>query len=498
MKFSPQHIDSLLEVSQTLMKREDTAGVIEDLLDIAMETLKAERGFLVIQSEQEDEPILRSARNIEVNKLDDNRNISFSIIKEVIRQKKPILTKDASVDSRFQGQESIKIHGIRSVACVPLLKENQSLGALYVDSRGFQDIFNQETINYMTVVASFAALALDNALKLEKLEEQNRILSEDISRQKGFSGIIGTSTAISRVFDLLPRIAPSQLPVLILGESGTGKELIARALHNNSPRRDKPFLAVYCGNIPENLLESELFGHAKGAFTGATSAKKGMLELADGGTFLLDEIADIPLNLQTKLLRFLQESEIRPVGDNVIRRVNVRILAATNKNILEMVESGAFREDLFYRLNVLTLKVPSLRERIEDIPLLALYFLEKHCKLNEKPLLRIGKKTLKLLQMNDYPGNIRELENIIARAVVMCTGDKIDMDDIVFDKNMNGLPAAKKSHSSLDMKTAMKEHARKVLNLTNGNRSEAKRLLNISRTYLYTLIDEMKEDGIEV
>ena len=497
MNFLPEHIDSLLEVSQTLMKRKETGGVIEDLLDIAMDTLKAERGFLLIQSEYDDEPILKSSRNIDLNDIDDNKSISFSIVKEVISTREPILTKNASVDPRFEGQESIKLHGIRSVACVPLLKEDESVGALYVDSRGFQDIFNIETINYLTIVASFAALALDNTLRIEKLQEQNRILSEDVSRMDGCSGIIGTSAAISRVFNLLSRIAPSQLPVLILGESGTGKELVARALHNNSQRRDKPFLAVYCGNIPENLLESELFGHAKGAFTGASVAKKGMLELADGGTFLLDEIADIPLNLQAKLLRFLQESEIRPVGDNVIRRVNVRILAATNKNILELVESGAFREDLYYRLNVLSLMIPSLQDRTEDIPLLALHFLEKHRQLNEKPPLRISKKVLKLLQMHDFPGNVRELENVIARAVVMCNGDKIGVEDIVLDNTFGGIHSSA-SRSRLDMKSAIKEHARKVLNITNGNRSEAKRLLNVSRTYLYTLIDEMKQEGIDL
>ena len=497
MKITAEHIDSLLEVSQTLMKRKDSKGVLEDLLDISMETLKAERGFLVIQSGIDDEPVLKKARNIDIDSLSDNSSISFSIIKEVIDTKQPILTKNASLDPRFQEQESILIHGIQSVACVPLLKENQCSGALYVDSRGHHDLFTRETINYLTIVASFAALALDHALSYEKLEEQNRLWAEEVARQQGFEGIVGTSAAITRTFDLMARMAPSQLPILILGESGTGKELIARAIHNKSRRRENPFLALYCGNIPENLLESELFGHAKGAFTGAIETKKGLLELADGGTFLLDEVADLPINLQTKLLRFLQEGEIRPVGDNIIRKVNVRILAATNKNVIQKVESGAFREDLYYRLNVLTLEIPPLRERIEDIPLLALHCLKKHAELSGKSPMAISRKALKLLQIHDWPGNVRELENVIARAVVMCSGEIIDEDSLLLDNSVNGFSGKHSGSVGLELRTAIKEHIRKVLSLTNGNRSEAKRLLNVSRTYLYTIIDEMKKDGIE-
>jgi len=498
MKFTAEHIDSLLEVSQTLMTRKDAKGVLEDLLDIAMETLKAERGFLVIQSNQDEEPILRSSRNIEVDNLDIKQGFSYSIIKEVVNSGQPVLTKNASVDPRFQGQESIRLHGIRSVACVPLLKENRSIGALYMDSRGYHDLFNTETINYLTVVASFAALALEHALNIERLEEQNRLWSEEASRQQGFSGIVGASAATTRVFNLMARMAPSHLPILILGESGTGKELVARAIHKNSPRRHKPFLALYCGNIPENLLESELFGYAKGAFTGAAETRKGLLELANGGTFMLDEVGDIPVNLQAKLLRFLQESEIKPVGDNIIRKVDVRILAATNKNLQKAVESGAFREDLYYRLNVLSLQIPPLRERLEDIPLLALHFLKKHADVSGRPPLSISKKALKILQMHNWPGNVRELENVMARAMVMCNSDKIDEDCIVLDGSLNKIAGSPPAVSNIELKAAIKDHVRKVLNLAGGNRSEAKRLLNVSRSYLYTIIDELKADGIDI
>lgn len=480
------------------MQRKDSKGVLEDLLDISMETLTAERGFLVIQSGSGEDPIIRSARNIDAANLIRNKDISYSIIDEVMNSGEPVLTKNASVDPRFQGQESIQLQGIRSAACVPLLRGNQRVGALYMDSRGHPDLFNKETISYLTILASFAALALDHALSFEKLEEQNRLLAEDISRQQGFEGIVGTSACITRIFDLMARMAPSQLPILILGESGTGKELVARALHRNSPRCDRPFLALYCGNISENLLESELFGHAKGAFTGATETKKGLLELADGGTFLLDEVADIPISLQAKLLRFLQEGEIRAVGDNIIRKVDVRILAATNKSLIQRVDSGEFREDLYYRLNVLSLEIPPLRNRIEDIPLLALHFLKKQGEAIDSPPTGISKNALHLLQMHGWPGNVRELENVIARAVVMCTGDKIDEDSVVIDNSINSYTGDRSIRNGFELKSAIKSHVQKVLTLTKGNRSEAKRLLNVSRSYLYTLIDEMRSDGIEI
>ncbi|MBC8276704.1 MAG: sigma-54-dependent Fis family transcriptional regulator, partial [FCB group bacterium] len=266
----------------------------------------------------------------------------------------------------------------------------------------------------------------------------------------------------------------------------------------SSPRKDRPFMALYCGNISENLLESELFGHKKGAFTGAVENKKGMLELADGGTFLLDEIADIPLNLQAKLLRFLQEGEIKAVGDNRTKKVNVRILAATNKILIDEVKKGNFREDLYYRLNVLKLDLPPLRERRDDIPLLALHFLKKHTDQDGAGNIGISKNILKSLRLHSWPGNVRELENVIARAVVMCTKDEIDEDCILFDEPAMNSADGRFDDNDMTLKAVMKQHVMRILSLTEGNRSEANRILGISRNYLYSLIDEIKEDGVEL
>lgn len=499
MKFSEEQIDALLEVSKNLMNRGEVKGVLEDLLDISMATLKAERGFLVIQTEHDEKPLIRSARNIEPPSEDLHADISFSITKDVMESKQPVLTKNATTDPRFKSQESIVLHGIQSVACVPLVKNEKGIGALYMDSRGNQDLFTTMTLNYLNVVASFAVLAMDNALKIENLEEQNRLLSAENTRQYGFKDIVGNSPAMKRVFDLCARMARSKFPILILGESGTGKELVSKAIHYNSPRKDKPFMALYCGNISENLLESELFGHRKGAFTGATENKKGMLELADGGTFLLDEIADIPITLQAKLLRFLQEGEIKPVGDNIVRKVDVRILAATNKNLMQEVQNGNFREDLFYRLNVLKLDLPPLRDRREDIPLLALHFLRKHTAQTGMREVGISKATLNNLRNHIWHGNVRELENVIARAVVMCADDEIDENCILFDEPFAGDDTGVSvGEGDTALKSVIKQHVIGILKMTDGNRSEAKRLLGISRNYLYSLIDEIKADGIEI
>jgi len=498
MKFTAEQMDSLVEVSRNLMNRKEAKGVLEDLLDLSMAALNAQRGFLVIKMEDDDQLTLRSARNIDLQPVDMQKDLSFSIVQQVMDSCEPILSKNAKTDPRFNSQESIVLHGIQSVACVPLVKEERSIGALYMDSRGQQDLFTTSTINYLTVVASFAVLALDNALNFEKLEEQNRLLAEENTRQYGFEGIIGKSPAMSRIYDLMARMSRSNLPVLIQGESGTGKELVARALHYNSPRKNKPFMALYCGNISENLLESELFGHKKGAFTGATENKKGMLELADEGTFLLDEIADIPLNLQAKLLRFLQEGEIKAVGDNQVKKVNVRILAATNKNLFSEVQDGNFREDLYYRLNVLKLEIPPLRERRDDIPLLTMHFLQKYSEAQGMGKIGISKNVMKNLRFHNWQGNVRELENVIARAVVMCSNNEIDEDCIIFDDRVTDNFMDRMKEDDLPLKNIIKQHVIRVLNLTEGNRSEAKRILGISRNYLYSLIDELKEDGIDI
>ncbi len=268
-------------------------------------------------------------------------------------------------------------------------------------------------------------ILIHNALKSKKLETENIQLKKELKKENSFANIIGNSPAIHKIFDLVQRVSQTTTNVLITGESGTGKELIAKAVHYNGPLKDRPFVTVNCGAIPENLMESEMFGHKKGSFTGAHADKMGLFEVANGGTLFLDEVGELPLSIQVKLLRAIQERVIRMVGGTDDLKIEVRIVAATNRNLEEQVKTGAFREDLFYRLNVIQIKSPSLRERREDIPLLANFFLDKYNSRLTKQVKGISADAMDILKKYDYPGNVRELENIIERTVALEAGATI-------------------------------------------------------------------------
>lgn len=342
-------------------------------------------------------------------------------------------------------------------------------------------------------------MVLKKAEERERLKEENRFLKEAVAGRFTYSGIISRNACMEAVFNQIRKVANLKTTVLVLGESGTGKELVARAIHQNSKRSTKPFVAVNCGAIPENLLESELFGHVRGAFTDATSDKPGLFEQADGGTLFLDEVGEMPLTLQVKLLRVLQEEEIRRVGAAVSRKVDVRVVSATSRDLEADVKNGSFREDLYFRLNVFCLQLPPLRERLEDIPFLAEHFIEKYAEGCGGEAMRIGPDAMRSLMAYGWPGNIRELENAIERATILCEGGIIDN---------NGLPPAVRSAAELpatgnedeDLSIKRAEDAiernliRKALAKTGGNRTQAAKILEIShRSLLYKL----KEFGIE-
>ena len=273
-------------------------------------------------------------------------------------------------------------------------------------------------------------IIIKNAIEKKSLFDENISLREELKGRYQFSNIVGKSDKIQKVFELIMKVANSRSTVLITGESGTGKELVARAIHHNSDRKDKPFVSISCGAIPETLLESELFGHQKGAFTGADSDKKGLFEVADGGTFFLDEVSEAPPSIQAKLLRVLQEKEFKRVGGVKDIKVDVRVIAATNKNLHKLIEEGKFREDLYYRLNVIPIELPPLRERKEDIPLLINHFINKYNFTNKKNIKGMTLKAMEMLERYIWRGNIRELENVIERAVTLETNDNIQADSL--------------------------------------------------------------------
>jgi DNA-binding NtrC family response regulator len=319
-------------------------------------------------------------------------------------------------------------------------------------------------------------LVLENILLRQKLEEKYQ-----------YDEIIGKSGAMQEVFELITRIAPTDSTVLITGESGTGKELIAQAIHGNSTRCYMPFIAVSCGALPDSLLESELFGYEKGAFTGAEHTKKGRFEMADKGTIFLDEIGDISLKTQVDLLRVLQQKEFRRLGGEEVIKVDVRILAATNRDIQKAIRENRFREDLFYRLNVISIHVPPLREKKEDIPLLVETFIRRYCLEMNKEEVKIAPTALKLLLDYDWPGNVRELENVIERALVIGQGKEIAADDLPFSRKELGPEKFPKS-----LKIMEQMHIERILEETEWNISRAARELDIDRQTLYNKIEKYK------
>lgn len=362
-------------------------------------------------------------------------------------------------------------------------------------------------------------VTIEKALETRKLSNENKVLKSELQSKYNFDNLLGESEAMQRIYDLIRKTSATRTNVLIYGESGTGKELVAKAIHFNSPRKDKPFVTVNCGAIPENLIESELFGHVKGAFTGAVSNKQGLFEAAHKGTIFLDEIGELPLQMQVKLLRVIQERNFLRIGGTENIEVDVRIIAATNRDLAEEVRKQAFREDLYYRLNVIQVKLPPMRHRKEDIPLLAEHFLRKYAKETKKDIRRISPKAMELLINYDFYGNVRELENIIERSVALESGSEIQPESL--PGNVLHPKSQREEFSVQDAKTQLevgsvalddlmdsfeKDLLLKALEKTRGSRTKAAKLLGISsRSIRYRLkkhrigeVDELRNHGIDV
>jgi formate hydrogenlyase transcriptional activator len=413
--------------------------------------------------------------------------------------------------------------GTRTVCAIPLVSRGRALGILTI-GRATERPFHSDEVEFLSQVAGQIAIAVENALAYEeisrlkdKLAEEKLYLEEEIRSEMGFGQIIGSSAALKHVLQLVETVAPSDSTVLLLGETGTGKELIARAIHERSRRKDRTFVKLNCAAIPTGLLESELFGHEKGAFTGAISQKVGRMELADQGTLFLDEVGDIPIEIQPKLLRALQEREFERLGSTHTRKVNMRLIAATNRDLEKMVADREFRNDLYYRLNVFPIRIPPLRDRKEDIPLLVGYFVQKCAKQMQKRIDAIPVAVMRGLTAWDWPGNIRELENFVERAVILTRGKSLEAPLAELRKYKSGEPAqpsaprseddiariVKETIASLKGKSDDSDYARKqreeiVQALTQckgrvGGANGAAAFMSISRT---TLISRMKRLGI--
>ncbi|MBS1970369.1 MAG: sigma-54-dependent Fis family transcriptional regulator [Bdellovibrionales bacterium] len=345
------------------------------------------------------------------------------------------------------------------------------------------------------------SLTIERALNFYRLKMQNQVLSAEVRRSWGIQDIVGKSVAMKSIFDLIDRVSSANSSILITGESGSGKEVVARAIHNRSPRAQKPFIAINCTAIPEDLLESELFGHVKGSFTGATGDKKGLFEEADGGTLFLDEIGDMNIGLQAKLLRVLQERTIKPVGSNQLKNIDVRVIAATHKDMKKAIMNGSFREDLYYRLAVIPIVVPPLRHRMEDIPLLAHHFLRKYSAINHGKSLGFTQEALQKLMSMQWPGNVRELENMVERLVVLSHGPQIEAADIPdADQTSPEQFFGQSTSDSPTLQELEKRYMQLILEKVGGKKEKAAQILGINRRTLYRKEREygfVHDDGTE-
>jgi serine/threonine-protein kinase PknK len=521
----------LLEINRNLNSRIVLSDLLELIVDTVVEVTGAERGFLVLAGGGDLE--IRVARTMDREPIrDPGLKLCTRIAEEVIQNGAPILSGNASSDRRLQALEAVRELNLKSVLCVPVRTGEVAVGAIYTDNRFDEGTFTQNHLRWLEIVADQAAVAIRNARLFEenrarqkKLEEaqsclervnldlEEKVLSKSLQleeamklipreRPTGFrydySAIITRSPRMYEIFRLLDKVTDSVVPVLVLGESGTGKELIAQAIHRNGPRHDKRFVSENCAAVPINLLESEFFGHVRGAFTGATRDKRGLFEVADGGTLFLDEIADMPPGMQTKFLRVLQEGEIRRVGGKEVIKVSVRVVSATNKNIFEQVRQGQFREDLLYRINVITITLPPLRDRREDIPLLIDYFLDRVAERSGEKKKSLDRETFHLLYQYDWPGNIRELENEIERLAAL-GGERIESHILSPNIQARGMKrgVAADGQSLKDVVARTVEDVemqviRSTLIDTNWKKTRAAEILGISRPTLDAKIEKYK------
>ena len=413
----------LYDMSQELTTEHDIKVILDRTLGNLLAVYPAERVLVAIKNDTPKDFVVDAVRHHNVES-DDAEELSGGIIRQVIETNEPVLSIDAQTDDRLNRYQSVIDYNIRSVLCVPLFHVKEGvMGALYVDHRGLGNAFSEEDQTFLQVFANLVGVALVNARMYEQLEDKAQYLQREVERQYQLGDLFGQSDAMQAIYYLIESAAKSDIPVLVQGETGTGKELAARAIHYNSTRKDQRFLSQNCAALSPQLLQSELFGHKKGAFTGATEDHIGVFETANGGTVFLDEIADAPPQLQRSLLRVLQEGEVRRVGETEDRTVDVRIIAATNRDLKQEVEEGSFREDLYYRLHVIQIDMPPLRERMEDVPLLAEHLLIRAKEEASKSVGGLTVGAIRALTSYNWPGNVRELENEIRRAVVLAEED---------------------------------------------------------------------------
>ena len=487
---SASKIDRLKEISTWVSSILDLDHLLELIIDTATRMMQAKASSLLLLDPKSKKLYFKVAigdRKEEVRKYE--LDVGQGIAGFVAKKGEPLLIPDVSKDPRWYKEINDSIgFQTRSIACVPMKVEGETIGVVEIIDKEDGSPLQQEDMQLLSVFAELGATAIGNAQKINKVRRENENLREELGKKYQ---IIGESPILQKVISDAFKVANSKTSTLLLGESGTGKELLARLIHQAGPRKDKPMIILNCAALPETLLEAELFGHEKGAFTGAMARKVGKFELADEGTLFLDEIGEMSLGMQAKLLRVLQEGVFYRVGGSTPITVDVRVISATNKDIENEIAEGRFREDLYYRLNVVQMHMPGLRERKEDIPLLADYFINIFKQERGVKHLGISEKAMDKMLTYNWPGNVRELRNALERGVVMGNGLEILAEDLpIFTPRAND-PAME---VGLTLKEALDRFKKEfiVINLksTRGNRSRAAKVMGIQRTYLSRLISK--------
>ena len=481
-------LNALVKISRTINSTRDPQELQRNLLECIFEVVPADFGAILLMDQAEEEPTSICSYDREGG---DSKQVSVSreLVQRTLWEQSAVVAEDGG-NSQTAG----------NAMCVALVGVQRTIGVLYLVSSSPERKFEDDHVHFLNSVAGIAAVTLENVLALESLRAENRRLRAELDPD---SDIVGEGKSMRHLAGMIAKVALGDSTVLIRGESGTGKELVARAIHASSARCDKPFVAINCAAIPDTLLESELFGHEKGSFTGAIATKKGKLEVAEDGTVLLDEIGEMPPTMQAKLLRVLQQREFDRIGGTRPIKLHARVLAATNKDLEEAIKSSEFRQDLFYRLNVVSVSVPPLRKRREDIPLLAIYFATRYAQKCNRPFKGITAEARGMLLNYDWPGNVRELENAIEHAIVLGTSDEIrpeDLPESLLERQADK-PAGTKYHFAIS--ELKKRLIREALADAKGSYTDAAKALGVHPNYLHRLIrnlemkDELREQESE-
>lgn len=474
---SMSRVELLLKVSEAINRIQDLRSLGEKLLELVFEVVPADAGALLVP-----EPAGELKAAGALSRIDPSQ--PMQVIREIVDR--AVYEKSAVLATQVQQGDTMRT----SVCCAPLVLYGEVAGALYLETRGAERKIAEGDLPLIRAIANLSAPAVRNCSELRQWKERSRELQSELRMRRE---IVGESPAMKAVLSMVRKISAADTTVLIVGESGTGKELVAQAIHANSPRAEYPFLAINCAALPDSLLESELFGYEKGAFTGATAQKKGKIEVAAGGTLFLDEIAELAPQLQAKLLRFLQEREFERLGGNRVIKVDVRVLAATNRKLETYVADGKFRQDLYYRLNVVQVAMPPLRALGEDIGLLASYFISRFQHKLGRRVKGISPEARRCLAEYDWPGNVRELENVIERGVLLGTADMIVPEDLP-ESLLANLPSAEGGTFHEAVAECKKKIIRKALQDAGNNYAEAAAKLKIHPTHLYRLVRMLKMD----